>query len=77
MLDLAGSNIFTDSNGFGFGASVPRHQMIVKSDAADHVILSDQAGWFDGGTVTMDGTTYTAYVAQNAYAAIYLEHPIV
>ncbi len=77
VLDLAGSNIFTDSNGFGFGGSVPRHQMIVKSDAADHVILSDQAGWFDGGTVTMDGTTYTAYVSQNAYAAIYLEHPIV
>ena len=76
VLDLAGSNIFTDSDGFGFGASVPRHQMIVKSDAADHVILSDQADWFSGGTVTMGGTTYTAYVSQHAYAVIYVEHPI-
>lgn len=74
VLDLAGSNIFTDADGFGFGGSVPRHQMIVKSDAADHVILSDQADWFSGGTVTMGGTTYTAYVAQNAFAVLYLEH---
>ncbi|QOG05523.1 FG-GAP repeat protein [Aureimonas sp. OT7] len=77
VLDLAGSNIFNDSNGADFGASASRHQMIVKSDAGDHVILSDQADWFSAGTVTWGGTTYTAYMGLNAYAAIYLEQPIV
>ncbi|UHD44337.1 hypothetical protein LUX29_14895 [Aureimonas altamirensis] len=77
VLDLAGSNIFNNSNGAGFGGSASRHQMIVKSDAADHVILSDQADWLPAGTVTWGGTTYSAYVGLNAYAAIYLEHPIV
>ncbi|QOG05524.1 hypothetical protein IGS74_13035 [Aureimonas sp. OT7] len=48
-----------------------------KSDTDDHVILSDRADWFSAGTVTWGGTTYTAYMGLNAYAAIYLEQPIV
>jgi hypothetical protein len=54
----SGSNAFADWGGAAAGTH--RIQVVVDSDAGDVLALSDRAAWSSGGTVTHEGTNYTA-----------------
>jgi hypothetical protein len=68
VIDMAGFNSFNTGNGWSnvtgtaLSATVQRHQLLVKGDAGDTLVLNAGTGfWTSAGTVTNSGITYTVY----------------
>lgn len=69
--DMAGFNLFNDSNGWtGLGSTVQRHQLVVDGTAADILNLKGGAGLWSvsGAVINNESNTYKVYV--NSVAAV-------
>jgi hypothetical protein len=83
VIDMAGFNSFNTGNGWSnvsgtaLGASVQRHQLVVKGGANDNLVLSaGNSFWASNGTVSDGTNTYTVYQNDLSNAQLLVQNGI-
>jgi phenolic acid decarboxylase len=77
VLDLSGTNLFNDSNGWaGLGTTVQRHQLVVDGTSADTVKQVAGLDWTQDGTVTNGAETYNVWNHNSSAAQLLIDSNI-